>query len=149
MIAYGKNKEEIMKKNLKAVFFALLAMVALAVFAACGSNNAEVAGTYEMSSISGNISGIPVSTSNYEYFRIILEENGRGVVQSKGAGVGGASYEAEGTYTYGDGVIKFTASNGFASVTEEYEYADGVITYIVDNELMTFTVVFERVEGEN
>ena len=63
--------------------------------------------------------------------------------------MGGATYEAEGTYTYEDGVIKFTSSNGFASVTEEYQYDDGVITYTVSNDQMSFTVIFEKTEQQN
>ena len=104
----------------------------------------EVAGTYEMTSISGSINGISINKNMYEYFTLILNDNGNGTVKSKAAG--GASYEQSGTYTYADGKIRMTTRSGGASVTEEYDYADGVITYSVNSGGMYMTVVFERVD---
>lgn len=139
-----------MKKAFKTMFFAVLAAaLMLFAFAACDNPaNQEVAGTYELTSVSGNVNGVTISKNSYEYFRIILEANGNGTVQSKPAGVGAAKYEAKGTYVYEDGKIKMTTRNGSQSVTEEYDYADGVITYKVDTQGMKFTIKLTKVVEE-
>lgn len=136
-----------MKKALKITLTAILSLLIMFTFAGC-NNTSEIAGTYEMTSIQGTVGGISINKSSYQYFRIIIDDKGNGTVQSKGAGIGGVAYEAKGTVTYKDGVIKMTTKNGSASVTEEYQYADGVITYTVDNEQMKFTLVLTRVEEE-
>ena len=135
-----------MKKVFKRLLplFCVIAMV-IAV-AGCGGKYGEVAGTYELKSISGTISGVTVDESYYEYFRMILNANGDGTVQSKGTAAGSVAYEAKGTCVYEDGVIKFTTRSGAASTTEEYLYEDGVITYKVDMPQMEFTLVLERVQ---
>lgn len=132
-----------MKNSLKFILVTVLTVLTAVMFVGC-SNYSEVAGTYEMTSVTGTVSGITVSTSSYEYFTIILDANGNGTVKSKG--VGGSAYEAKGKYTYKDGKITMTTSNGFSSVSEEYDYADGVITYTVNNDQMKFTLVLTRVE---
>lgn len=139
-----------MKKFLKTLILAALAAVVLVACAACASPLKEVAGTYEMSSVSGSIGGITITKNSYEYFRIILDEQGNGTVQSKGKGVGAVAYEAKGTYTYEkeEGKIKMTTTNGSATATEEYNYADGVITYSVSMEQMNFTIKFTKVTAE-
>ena len=138
-----------MKRFLKFAVLPVLAVCMLFAISAC-SNAAlkEVAGTYEMSSVSGTINNTTVSTDMYEYFRIILDDKGNGTVQSKGKGVGSVAYEQKGTYTYSDGKIKMTTKNGGASVTEEYDYADGVITYNVNTTGMNFKIVFNKVVEE-
>lgn len=139
-----------MKKKLMTLLISTLTvLMMLFAFVGCADPALkEVAGTYEMTSVSGTVNGVTIKESLYEYFRLILEENGKGTVQSKAAGVGGAAYEASGKYTYKDGKITLTTSNGFASVSEEYDYADGVITYTVENEQMNFTLVLTRVNQE-
>ena len=135
-----------MKKFWVTICMAFASLIALFSLAAC-ADYSEVAGTYEMTSISGTINGVAVNKDMYEYFRIILEKNGNGTVQSKGTGVGTAAYEAKGTFTYSaeEGKIRLTTKNGSASVTEEYDYVDGVITYKVDAQGMKFTVKFTLV----
>ncbi len=134
-----------MKKVLKFALLPVLAICMLCAFTACAKPELkEVAGTYEMTSISGNINGVSINKSMYEYFTLILEDNGKGTVKSKANG--GVSYEQSGTYTYADGKIKMTTKSGGASVTEEYDYADGVITYSVNGSGMSMNVVFERVD---
>lgn len=133
-----------MRKLLRA---AMVAAVFSLIFglAACRHYD-EVAGTYEMTSITGTVNGQPISEENYEYFRIILNANGSGLVQSKGAAEGSEPYEADGTFRYKDGMIRFNSRTGIFSVTEEYAYADGVITYSYEDEEMSFTIVLTRVE---
>ena len=134
-----------MKKFWATICLAFASLIALFSLAAC-ADYSEVAGTYEMTSISGSKNGVSISTSSYEYFRIILNKNGKGTVQSKGSGIGAVEYEASGKFTYSaeDGKIRMTTKNGSASVTEIYDYADGVITYSVSAQGMSFTVKFER-----
>lgn len=134
-----------MKKSIKIALIAILSLLVMFAFAGC-NDTSEIAGTYEMTSVQGTVNGVSISTSSYEYFRIIIDDKGNGTVQSKGAGAGAVSYEAKGTVTYSNGVIKMTTKNGFSSVTEEYQYADGVITYVFSNEQMNFTLVLTRVE---
>lgn len=137
-----------MKKAFKFIALTVLTVVLAAMLAGCSNANSEVVGTYQMTSISGTMGGVTVNKDLYEYFTMILESNGNGTVKSKAKG-GGAAYEAKGTYTYKDGKITMTTSNGFASVSEEYEYADGVITYKVNNEQMSFSIILTRVEEES
>lgn len=137
-----------MKKSIKIAFLTILSLFVIFAFVGCAPDTSEVAGRYEMTSISGNVSGITVTKDSYSYFRMILDDKGNGTVQSKGAGIGASAYEAKGTFTYKDGIIRFTVSNGYASATEEYEYADGVITYSIANNNMNFTVVLTRVVEE-
>ncbi len=137
-----------MKRSIKLVLITVLTAIIAVMFAGCGNNNAEVAGTYELYSISGTVNGIQIGNNSYKYFTIILEENGKGTVQSEGAGIGASKYTATGTYKYKDGKITMTVSNGFATASEEYDYADGMITYVVDNDQMNFTLKLKRVEQE-
>lgn len=137
-----------MKRKITLIMTALVLCLTCAFGLAACSDYSEIAGTYEMTSISGTINGVTVNKNMYEYFRIILTKNGKGTVQSKGAGVGAVEYEAKGTFTYSeeDGKIRLTTRNGSASVTEEYDYADGVITYKVSAQGMKFTVKFARAQ---
>lgn len=134
-----------MKKVWKAIVLAMVSALIVISFAACADPALkEVAGTYEMTSVSGTVNGVNVSTSMYEYYRIILDEKGNATVQSKANG--GSSYEAKGTYKYKDGKILLTTKSGAAKVTEEMDYEDGVITYKVDMEQMKFTLVLTRAQ---
>lgn len=135
-----------MKKIWVTLCMAFASLIALFSLAGC-ADYSEIAGTYQMTEISGTVNGVSVNKGMYAYFRIILEKNGDGTVQSKASGTGGVAYEAKGTFTYSEeeGKIRMTAKSGAASVTEEYDYADGVITYRVNSQGMNFTVKFERV----
>ena len=137
-----------MKKKLVFVAMALLLLCVVSLAACVDPALKEVEGTYEMTDICGTISGVDVTPDMYEYFRIILDGKGNGKVQSKGKGIGAATYEAEGTYTYKDGKIEFTTKNSAIKATETYDYADGVITYTVNQGEINFTVTFKRVENE-
>lgn len=132
------------KKRYVAIFAALIA-VFVCVAVGCGKYS-EVEGTYEMSSVSGNIGGIEIDESTYEYFRIILEANGKAKVQSKGTAQGSVAYEATGTFVYENGEIQVTATNGSVSTTEVYQYQDCVITYSVDTPQMKFTITLKKAE---
>ena len=135
-----------MKKKLVFVALAMLMLCVVSLAACVDPSLKEVEGTYEMTDISGTMSGIEVTPDMYEYFRIILDGKGNGKVQSKGKGIGTAEYEAEGTYTYKDGKIKFTTKNSAIRATEIYDYADGVITYTLNQGDVNFTITLKRVE---
>ena len=136
-----------MKKVLKVFMLAAISALVVVMAVACADPALkEVAGTYEMKSISGTVNGVEVTPDLYEYYRIILNEDGKATVESKAKG--GASTEANCTYKYSDGIIKLITKSGATKVTEEMEYADGVITYKVDTGAMKFTLVLERVEQQ-
>ncbi len=135
-----------MKKSklpLRALLFALLTTLMVFAFVGCSSDTSEIAGTYEMTSVSGTINNVAINESSYEYFRIIITDNGKGTVQSK-ASNGGTPYEAKGSCKYKDGKIYMTTGSGFQKVTEVYDYADGEITYSLDTDSMKFTIKFQR-----
>lgn len=134
-----------MKKFTKITAIVLVALSLTLLFAACGPDYSELAGTYEVSTLSGEVSGVTVNKSNYEYFRLILTADGKATVESKGAN-GGAAYTATGTFTYADGKINLTTRNGSASVTETYDYENGKIRYKVDTEAMKFDILFVKTE---
>lgn len=138
-------EDHMKQKRWYVALLAALMAVVLCFSVGCGEYG-EVAGTYEMRSISGNINGVTIDESYYEYFRIILKANGDGKVQSKGSAAGSVAYEAEGTFVYENGEIRFTTKNGSANTTEVYLYKDGVITYQADLPQMKFTLVLERAE---
>lgn len=134
-----------MKKTWKAIVLSAVSALMILMLVACADPSLkEVEGTYEMTSISGTISGQQVNKDMYEYYRIILDGKGKATVQSKVTG--GSSYEAEATYKYKDGKLELITQNGAAKVTEEMDYEDGVITYKVNMESMNFTIVLTRVQ---
>ncbi|MGN0805705.1 MAG: hypothetical protein ACI4MC_01595 [Candidatus Coproplasma sp.] len=139
-----------MKKFFKLAILPVLTAIIALTFAACNNNLKEVSGTYNMTYVSGTVNGVSISTSSYEYYRIILENNGNGKVESKAVG-SPSTYEATGTWNYDkeNGKINFISKSGSASVTETFDYADGVLTYAVDVPSMKLTIILNRVqEGE-
>lgn len=132
-----------MKKFLKITAVVLVALTMTAMLVACGQDYSEVAGTYEISTLTGEVNGVHVTQDNYEYFRIILTKDGNATIESKASG-GGAEYKATGTFTYADGKIALTTRNGSASVTETYDYEDGKIRYKVSQNGMSFDMLFVK-----
>ena len=140
-----------LKVSLQVFFIAILVALFTLSFAACGSaDTSEVAGTYEMTSISGTIGGVSVNKSMYAYYRIIISEDGKATVQSKGA-YGGEAYEAKGTCSYKNGVITLKSGSGFTASTEKMDYADGVITYKMEDKTNDIhcTLVLTRVQTDD
>ncbi len=136
---------EIMKKFTKITAIVLVVLTLTLLFAACGPDYSELAGTYEVSTLSGEVNGVTINKSSYEYFRIILTANGKATVESKGAG-GGVAYTATGTFTYADGKINVTTRNGSASATETYDYENGKIHYKVDTAATKLDILFVKTE---
>ena len=135
--------EKNMKKFLKITAVVLVALTMTAMLVACGQDYSEVAGTYEISTLTGEVNGVHVTQDNYEYFRIILTKDGNATVESKASG-GGAEYKATGTFTYADGKIALTTRNGSVSVTETYDYEDGKIRYKVSQNGMSLDMLFVK-----
>lgn len=137
-------------KKLGRILICVFLITALCVsFAACNKNLKEVAGTYELDEVSGyvinNGQRIDISNDSYEYFTLTLDKKGNATVKSKGAGTT-VTVEASGEYTYKDGKISLTTTQGGLSVTEIYDYADGYITYTIDNPSVgSFNIKFKRV----
>ena len=141
-----KHKKEKLTMKRK-IAIALVAVLALCVicFAGCVDPNLkEVAGTYEITDISGG-SALGVTKNAYEYFRLILDARGRGTVEYKIVATG-VAVKSKGRYTYEDGKINMTTTSGSQKVTETYDYADGVITYAMNLSGYTITLTFTRVE---
>lgn len=132
-----------MKKFFSAVALTVLTVI-LALSASGCAKYKEVAGTYELISLSGQIYNVNITENSYEYYTIILEADGKATVKSKAKG--GAAYEASATFTYEDGKISMITKDGSASVTEEMDYEDGIIKYEMDTGGMKLKMVFERVD---
>lgn len=93
---------------------------------------AAAVGTYEMVSIEGymtqNGTRIELNESMYEYYRIILRDDGTAKVASK-APNNSTIVEQEGTWKYEDGKVKLISSQYGISVTEVMDWENGTITY--------------------
>ena len=139
----------IMKKIFRVLQLPILA-AALLCFTACEDQPAlnEVAGRYEMKSISGTFNGVPIDNDSYSYYRLILDEQGNGIVQSKSAETDASAFEAKGTYTFENGKIKMNVNVGGEPVTEMYDYSDGKIIYVLSSDAAKFTIIMERSAGQ-
>lgn len=112
-----------MKRFVK-VFLFVLGLVLLTGLTGCETANYEAeAGKYECYYITMNGQNV---TSYYEYYNIILEVNGKCVVESKQVGAS-QTYEAKAKYSIADNKIKVVTSMLFFKVTEEYDYINGEI----------------------
>lgn len=133
--------------NIKKILSAVCIASAALCLGACTPEEepqavGEVAGRYEMIKISGTIGNAEVDASYYKYFRIDLEDDGSGRVSAAYNIPTLKPYVSEGTYTYADGVISFTVSDGGSSVTEAYAYDDGVISYESHSSGMDISATF-------
>ena len=105
--------------------------------------NNSIVGKYSLSSISGTIENKDVDESMYEYFEIILNENGLGTIRSKGTN-GGEEYEASGSYTYENGQVNIVIEENGVAFTEKYEYKDNKLYYTMQAPNINFTVVLAK-----
>ena len=145
-----------MKRIVSLALVLVLTMTCVLAFASCGMER-KIAGTYEMTSISGTITQNGVTTELneglYEYYRLILDKDGTVKIEAKGSDTG-VQMEEEGTWEWDkeDEVLKIkTKPEGSpVSVTEEMEWEDDTITYTVNQSAQgvtfTFTLVLEKVE---
>ena len=120
-----------MKKILCLALSIILLLGCVCTLASCGKK-AKIVGTYEMVSIEGTVTYNGVTTKLdedlYEYYRIILNEDGTAVVEAK-AKNNTTKIEQEGEWEYKNGVIKLKSSPMGVTVVEELQWDDGIITY--------------------
>ena len=112
----------------------------------------EVAGTYEMVDLSGSIisgsSSTAITMAMFDYYTIVLNEDGTGTVKSRGAGQSAemaydVEWELEGT------TLKIITSQYGVKITEEMTLENGVITYDITQDMgsgnsMTMHLVLEK-----
>lgn len=132
-----------MKKAFSTLFSVICALLCVFMLGACGQNS-KYAGTYKMVSISGTVSmngmTTTLSTEMYEYYNIILNEDGTAVVESKAAGSTGVAIEQDGTWEYEDGKIKLKSDNSGVTVVEEMTWENDTITYVAEQSAQGMTV---------
>ncbi len=130
-----------MKKILSVMLVVALSLSCVLMLSACG--NSEVAGTYEMVSISGTVTSygqtIPLSEDLYDYYRIILNEDGTATVQSKAKG-NTTVIEQDGTWEFEDNKVKLKSTTAGVSVVEEMDWKDGTITYVANQSAQGMTI---------
>ena len=118
-----------MKKFLSLIV-AVVLLVSCFAFVSC--NGIDLAGTYEMTGISGTITyngqTVELEEDLYDYYRIVLNKDGSCKIESKGAD-STAKIEQEGTWEYEDEVLKVKTVTSGVTVVEEMKWDDGVITY--------------------
>ena len=111
----------------------------------------EVAGTYEMVDLSGSIisgsSSTAITMAMFDYYTIVLNEDGTGTVKSRGAGQSAVesdlAWELEGT------TLRIIANQYGVQTTEEMTLENGIITYEViqnygEGTSMSMNIVFEK-----
>ena len=151
------EKELLMKRIVSLALVLVMALTCLVAFSSCNNMEKKIAGTYEMKSVTGTMTmngqTIELSEDLYEYYRIVLNDDGTAEVQCKYPN-STSKVEEEGTWEWDkdDEVIKLkTKPEGSpVSVTEEMEWEDDVITYTAsmdgDGYSISFTLVLEKVE---
>jgi len=143
-----------MKKTL-SLLLATVMLLGCLCLSACGDDTAKkIAGTYEMDSITGSmtVSGQTVSLTKdlYEYYRIILNEDGTARVESKSPN-STTKVEEDGTWTWENNVLKLKSSPNGISVVEEMEWEENKITYkaeqSADGMSLSMTLVLVKKEA--
>ncbi|MBQ2717074.1 MAG: hypothetical protein IJF75_00570 [Clostridia bacterium] len=131
-----------MKKILSVMLVVALSLSCVLMLSACGKNS-QVAGTYEMVSISGTVTmngqTVTLSEGLYDYYRIILNDDGTAKVESKGAG-NTSVIEQEGTWEYEDNKVKLRSTTSGITVVEEMDWEDGTITYVANQSAQGMTI---------
>lgn len=123
-----------MRKILVLILTVAMSIASILSLSACQNEkyNAKYAGTYEMISISGQMTmhgqTTEITKDLYDYYRIVLEEDGSAKVQSKGK-ANTTAVEIEGTWEYSDGKILLKSSNSGITTIEEMLWEEGKITY--------------------
>ena len=139
-----------MKKLLSAMLALAMVLVCLS-FVACVSEKDDVAGTYVMTDISGTVTyngqTVALTDSLYEYFRIILNEDGTAKIESKGV-ENTAKVEVNGTWEYEEGLLSIKSETNGLTVIEEMQWEDGVISYDAKQSgngmTISFTIILEK-----
>ena len=148
-----------MKKLLSSTLLLALLMALVFTLASCAlfrfDITEEIVGTYEMVGISGTMSyngqTVNLDEDLYEYYRIIIREDGSCIVKSKGTS-SSSVFESAGTWEYNEGVLEIKTSQSGVTVVEEMKWEDGVITYDAKTSSSGITIsmhlVLEKVEKQ-
>ena len=130
-----------MRKILVLIMTAAMSTIFILSLSACG--NAKYAGTYEMISISGQMTvngqTTEITKDLYEYYRIVLEKDGSAKVQSKGK-ANTTAVEVEGSWEYSDGKIILKSSNSGINTIEEMLWEEEKITYSARQSAAGYTI---------
>lgn len=122
----------------KKVIFILLLIVTTFSLTACSKYKDE-AGTYELTSITGD-----ASMSMFKHYDIILKANGSFEIDAAYTTTT-QTYNAKGTYNIEDGKINLYTKNGSQTITETYDFDGTKITMKVSASGMNFNAVFTKV----
>ncbi len=137
---------KVMRKILVLIMTVATSMIFILSLSAC--ENAKYAGTYEMISISGQMTmngqTTEITKDLYEYYRIVLEEDGSAKVQSKGK-ANTTAVEMEGSWEYTDGKIILKSSNSGINTIEEMLWEKGKITYSASQSGAGYTIEMDIV----
>ena len=117
-------------KKLLSFTLALVLILSCAALVSCNTN--DIAGIYEMVSVSGTVSyggqTVELGKDLYDYYRITLNKDGTCKIESKSAD-STAKVEQDGTWEYEDDLLKIKSTTSGVTVVEEMQWKDGVITY--------------------
>ena len=120
-----------MKRIISFILVAVMLFVCVSALSSCGMKS-KIAGTYEMTSISGTVTYNGMTTTLdqglYEYYRLTLNKDGTALVECK-AKSSTTKIEQKAEWDYEDGIIKITSAPQGITVVEEMEWNDGVIIY--------------------
>ena len=108
-----------------------------------------------MVSISGSVTAngmtTQLSTDLYEYYNIILNEDGTAKVESQAAGTT-TKVEGDATWEVEDGKIQLITRTSGVKVVEEMDWEDGTLTYVANQTAsgmtISMTIVLEKVVEE-
>lgn len=132
----GKEK---MFKKVSIVFLCVLATIFLT---ACSSSSKykEEAGTYELTSISGDF-----TMSDFKEYKIVLKADGKVEVNASYATTT-QTYNAKGTFDIKDGKINLYTKNGDQTITETYDFDGETIKMNASAGGISFYAVFTKVK---
>ena len=103
-----------MKKLLAIILTVVACTFCLGVATSCDGTKSKIAGTYEMVSIEGTLvyegQTTQLDKSLYEYYRIVLEKNGKARVESKAAS-NSTLIEADGTWEWKNKKIRLKSTS--------------------------------------
>ena len=122
-----------MKKTLSLILALVLALGCALSLVSCGGNS-DVAGTYELTSFTGSftvmgeVTTLPSDT--FEYYTMVLNEDGTGVETAKSEYITGGVEEKKNFEWEIDGDKLIVSYKEYGvTITEEATIKDGVITY--------------------
>ena len=142
---------------MKKTVFALILMIIAVSFTACASPDiSEIAGTYELTELTGSITygetEYELDKDSYEYYQVILREDGTACIRSKSIFTMIDS-SMEGTWKYSFGSIKITGKKEGNELTEKLRLKDDTLIYTTsisdDSSSLNMRLVLKKQESAN